>query len=113
MERHKQRWLRIREKTEKWLRDAEGVTYTPNDCGVVFWLELQKIRDTHRWTNNLTIPKMGMATVPGAFFLYKNDYETVKSIAVRLGVGRVKADELDGALDVLERAIAEGERLSF
>lgn len=113
MERHKQKWLGIREKTEKWLKDAEGITYTPNECGVVFWLQLQKIRDTHRWTNSYTIPKMEMATVPGAFFLYKNDYEIVKSNAVRLGVGNIRAGELNEALSVLEEAIAEGARLNF
>jgi len=113
MERHKQSWLRIREKTLKWLKDADGITCTPNELGVVFWVELQKIRDTYRWTNNFTIPKMDLATVPGAFFLYKNGYEIVESNAVRLGVGRMEAEELDEALSVLEKAIAEGERLNF
>jgi len=113
MERHKQKWRRIREKTLKWLKDAEGINYTPNEVGVVFWLELRKIRDTYRWTNNFSIPKMELATVPGAFFLYKSNYKIIKSNAVRLGVGKMKTDELDEALFVLERAIAEGERLSF
>jgi len=113
MENHKQKWRGIREKTVKWLKHAEGVTYTPNEIGVVFWLELRKIKDTYRWTNNFTIPKMQMATVPGAFFLYKNDYKIVKSNAVRLGVGKIKADELDEALSVLEEAVAKGERLNL
>jgi len=113
MERHKQRWRETRERTVKWLRHAEDITYTPNKIGVVFWLELRKIRDTYRWTNGFTIPRMELATVPGAFFLYKSDYKIVKSGAVRLGVGKLKADELDEALSTLERAIAEGEGLNF
>jgi len=113
MERHKQKWLSIREKTVKWLKEAEGITCMPNDCGVVFWLELEKIIDTYRWTNEFTIPKMGIATVPGAFFLYRSGYEIVKSNAVRLGVGNMNADVLEEALSMLEKAIAEGERLNF
>jgi DNA-binding transcriptional MocR family regulator len=66
------------------------------------------MRDTYRWTNEYTIPIIGLSTVPGAFFLYENDYSIVKSNQVRLGVGNMKIDKLDEALSAFEDAVNEG-----
>jgi aspartate/methionine/tyrosine aminotransferase len=107
IERHKEKWAEIRRKTEKWLETVDGVSFVPNKCGVTFWLEIEKVKDTYRWTNDYTIPKMGLSTVPGAFFLYEDGYAIVKSNQTRLGVGNIKAGELDEALSIFEKAVNE------
>lgn len=53
LERHKQKWVVLRNKTEKWLKQTDTVSYTPNSSGVAFWLETQ-IRDTYKWVNQYT-----------------------------------------------------------
>jgi len=111
MERDKQKWVVLRKKTEEWLRQADTVSYTPNSCGVVFWLETQ-IRDTYRWVNQHTVPKFSLAVVPGAFFLFK-EYEINQSNQVRLGVGNIspeRPDNLDSALQSLEEALRNGRK---
>lgn len=108
MEKHKEKWIEIRRKTEKRLSTMNGISFMPNKCGVTFWLEIEKIGDTYRWTNEYTFPKIGLATVPGAFFLYEDDYAIVKSNQVRLGVGNIKVGELDKALSAFEKAISKG-----
>jgi len=112
LERHKQKWNALRNKTEEWLRQTDTVSYTPNSCGVVFWLETQ-IRDTHNWANQYTIPKFGLAVVPGAFFLF-NEYKINKSNQVRLGLGNISPENpnaLDNALQNLEEALHKGKKL--
>jgi len=108
LERHKEKWLKIRRKTEKWLETVDNLPFVPNKRGVTFWLELKKVRDTYRWTNEYTIPKLGLSTVPGAFFLYEDDYEIVKSNETRLGIGNIKMSKLDEALSALEKAVDRG-----
>jgi len=108
MEKNKEKWIEIRQKTGKRLENISGISFTLNKCGVTFWLELEKMRDTYRWTNEYTIPIIGLSTVPGAFFLYENDYSIVKSNQVRLGVGNMKIDKLDEALSAFEDAVNEG-----
>ena len=108
MEKHKEKWLEIRRKTEKWLKTVNGISFVPNRCGVTFWLEIEKVRDTYRWTNEYTIPKIGLSTVPGAFFLYEDGYTIVRSNQTRLGVGNIKIDKLDEALSVFEKATSKG-----
>jgi len=108
MERHKEKWTEIRRKTEKWLKTIEGISFVPNKCGVTFWLEIEKIVDTYGWANEFTIPKMSLSTVPGAFFLYEDGYEIVKSNQARLGVGNVNVRSLDEALFMFENAVNEG-----
>jgi len=108
MEKHKEKWIKIRRRTEKWLENIDGISFVPNKCGVTFWLELEKVRDTYRWTNEYTIPKIGLSTVPGAFFLYEDGYAIVKSNQVRLGVGNIKMGVLDEALSAFEKVVNEG-----
>ena len=108
MEGHKEKWVEIRRRTEKWLKNFDGVSFVPNKCGVTFWLEIEKVRDTYRWTNEYTIPKFELSTVPGAFFLYESGYTVVESNQARLGVGNVKIDKLDEALSVFEKAVDRG-----
>jgi DNA-binding transcriptional MocR family regulator len=79
-----------------------------NNCGVTFWLEVEKVRDTYRWTNQYTIPKISLSAVPGAFFLYEEGYRIVRSNQARLGVGNVRVDELEEALCAFEKAVSEG-----
>jgi aspartate/methionine/tyrosine aminotransferase len=114
MERHKKKWVVLRKKTEKWLKQTDTVSYTPNNCGVTFWLETQ-IRDTYKWVNQYTVPKFSVAVVPGAFFLFK-EYETNQSNQVRLGVGNTspeKPEDLDNALQSLEEALRKGGKLGL
>lgn len=108
MEKHKEKWIEIRRKTEKWLKNIDSISFVPNKYGVTFWLEVEKVRDTYRWTNEYTIPKIGLSTVPGAFFLYEEGYTIVKSNQTRLGVGNIKIGELDEALSVFEKTVNEG-----
>jgi len=114
IEKHKQKWVALRNKTEKWLKQIDTVVYTPNSCGVVFWLET-RIRDTYKWVNQYAVPKFSVAVVPGAFFLFK-EYEINKSNQVRLGIGSVspeKPDDLNNALHCLEEALRKGIKLGL
>jgi len=108
IEKHKEKWIEIRRKTEKRLENIDGILFTPNKCVVTFWLEIEKVKDTYRWTNEYTVPKIGLSTVPGAFFLYEDDYAIVKSNQARLGVGNIQVDELDEALSAFEKVVNEG-----
>jgi aspartate/methionine/tyrosine aminotransferase len=114
MERHKKKWVALRNKAEEWLKQTDNVSYTPNNCGIVFWLETQ-IRDPYKWVNQYTIPKFSLAVVPGAFFLFKK-YEINQSNQVRLGIGNIspeKPDDLDNALQSLEEALRKGRKLGL
>jgi len=108
MEKHKEKWTEIRRKTEKWLESVEGISFVPNKCGVTFWMEIEKVGDTYRWTNGYTIPDIDLSTVPGAFFLYEDGYAIVKSNQARLGVGNIKLDKLDEALSMFEKVVNKG-----
>lgn len=106
MEGHQKKWVALRNETEKWLKQTDLVSYTPNSCGVVFWLETN-IQDTYQWVNQYTIPKLGLAVVPGAFFLFTR-YEMNKSNNVRLGIGNINPENrenLENALHHLEEAL--------
>jgi aspartate/methionine/tyrosine aminotransferase len=115
MEEHKRKWLKTRKKTEKWLKETDSISsYTPNNCGVVYWAETQ-LKDTHKWTNQLCIPKFSLAAVPGAFFLFKK-HEINKTNKLRLSAGAIdpeKAEALDNALQSLEKALRQGKKLGF
>jgi len=115
MERHQRKWIGLRKRTEKWLEQTDTVvSYTPNSCGVVFWVSTQ-IRDTYKWVNQHAIPRFSAAVVPGAFFLFK-EYEINESNHVRLGVGNISPEEpedLENALHSLEDAIRSGEKLGL
>jgi aspartate/methionine/tyrosine aminotransferase len=105
LERHKQKWISLKKETEKWLNE-KGFEYLPNKAGVTYWAELP-IKDTYKWINECTIPTYGLAPVPGAFFLFKNDYKLVKSRMVRLGLGNINPEEsnLAEAFAVFEKAL--------
>lgn len=105
IEKYKEKWVEVRRKTEKWLRAVSGVSFVPNRRGVTFWLELEKVKDTYHWTNDYTIPRMGLSIVPGAFFLYEDGYEIVRSNHARLGVGNIQLDRFDEALSSFEKAV--------
>jgi DNA-binding transcriptional MocR family regulator len=114
MEERKEKWLKLRKKTEEWLKETDSLSYTLNNCGVVYWVETE-LEDTYRWVNQFCIPKFSLAAVPGAFFLFKN-YEMRKSNKLRLGVGAIdpeKPEALDKALQSLEKALREGRKRGF
>jgi hypothetical protein len=65
------------------------------------------MKDTHAWINQHAIGRHSLAAVPGAFFLFKDDYELVESNRIRLGLGALNPDEpqLRETFEVLEKAI--------
>jgi aspartate/methionine/tyrosine aminotransferase len=105
MEKNMHGFLKIKKIAQKLL-DERGVKYLPNDFGITFWVKTS-IKDTYKWTDQQTIPKYSLATVPGAFFLFKDGYELTKSDMIRLGLGSVNPDEpnLTEAFEVLEKAL--------
>jgi len=105
LERHKQKWLQLKNETEKWL-DEKGFDYFPNKIGVTYWVKLP-IRDTYKWANEHTIPRYSLAAVPGAFFLFKSGYKLAMSNMIRLGLGYLNPDQPDlmKAFDVFEKAL--------
>lgn len=105
LEKHKKRWEPIKRETENWLKKND-FEYFPNNMGVTYWVKLP-IKDTYKWTNEHTIPRYSLATVPGTFFLFKNGYELVKSNRIRLGLGNIypEEQEIKEALKILEEAI--------
>jgi len=114
MERHQRKWVGLRKKTEKWLKQTANLSYTSNSCGVVFWVSTP-IRDTYKWVNQQAIPRFSVGVVPGAFFLFR-EYEINESNHVRLGIGNInpeKPKDLDNALHSLEDAIRSGKKLGL
>jgi aspartate/methionine/tyrosine aminotransferase len=105
LERHKRRWEPIKLEAERWL-DEKGIEYFPDQLGVTYWVKLP-IRDTYSWVNEHAIPDFNVAVVPGAFFLFKNDYEIVRSDRVRIGLGNVVPDKSDlpEALESVEKSL--------
>jgi aspartate/methionine/tyrosine aminotransferase len=105
LERHKQKWMRFKNETEKWM-DEKGLEYFPNRVSVTYWMKLP-VQDTCRWVNEHTIKHHSLAVVPGAFFLFREGYELSKSCMIRLGLGNVDPDKpnLDEALKVMEKAL--------
>ncbi len=90
LEKHKQKWAKLKKETEKWLNEKD-FRYFPNKVGVTYWIELP-IKDTYKWINEHAIPKYDLAPVPGAFFLFKNNRRLAKSNMIRLGLGNVNPD---------------------
>jgi aspartate/methionine/tyrosine aminotransferase len=105
LERHKQKWINLKNATEKWLEE-KGFEYFPNKVGITYWVKVP-IKDTYKWINNYAIPKYGLAAVPGTFFVFKNDCKLIKSNMMRLGLGNINPDKqnLTEALEVLEGAL--------
>jgi len=114
MEEHKVKWLKLRRKTEQWLKETDSLSYTTNECGVVYWVETQ-LKDTYKWVNKLCIPKFSLAPVPGTFFLFKK-HEINKSNKLRLGIGAIdpeKPESLNNALQTFGKALHKGMKLGF
>jgi len=105
LERHKQKWTKLKNETEKWLNE-KGFQYFPNSIGVTYWVNLP-LKDTHKWINEHAIPHYSIAPVPGAFFLFKSGYKLAKSDMTRIGLGNINPDEpnLIEAFAALEKAI--------
>jgi len=105
IEEHKQKYLKLKEKAQKLLKE-KGFEYFPNNSCITFWVKLP-VKDTHKWINEHTIKRHSLAAVPGAFFLFKDDYKLVKSNRIRLGLGSMNPDKpnLTQGLEVLEKAI--------
>jgi aspartate/methionine/tyrosine aminotransferase len=105
LEKHKQKWTKLKKETQEWL-DKKGFEYSPNEAGITYWVKMP-VQDTHKWINRQAIPHYSLAPVPGAFFLFKNDYNLVKSDMIRLGLGSINPDKscLIEALETLEKAL--------
>jgi aspartate/methionine/tyrosine aminotransferase len=108
MERHKEKYLRLKKSAEKLLNEKGFEYYTGDSC-ITFWVKLP-MKDSYRWINQHAIPRHSWAAVPGAFFLFENDYKLVESDWMRLGVGSLDPNEqkLDEAFGVLLKAIQTG-----
>jgi len=105
LERHKQKWTVLKRQTEEWM-NARGIEFSPNKAGITYWVKLS-IEDTHKWVNEHAIPKRSVAVVPGAFFLFKDGNEIVKSSNVRLGLGNINPEQpnLGDAFEAFEKAV--------
>jgi aspartate/methionine/tyrosine aminotransferase len=105
MERHKEKWAKVKDETEKLLEQT-GLEYFPNKISVTYWVKLP-IEDTYKWINEHAIPKHSLAPVPGAFFLFKNEYEHAESEMIRLGLGNIDParPNLPEAFEALEKAM--------
>jgi aspartate/methionine/tyrosine aminotransferase len=105
LEKHKKRWVSLKKETEEWLNE-KGFEFFPNKISVTYWVKTP-IKDTYTWTNNYTIPHYSLASVPGTFFLFKNNYKLAKSNMIRLGLGNLNpySPNLKEALEVFEKAI--------
>lgn len=105
LEEHKQKWNRLRNEAEKWLLE-KGFRFFPSRMGVTYWVQLPTA-DTYRWVTLHAIPRYGVATVPGTFFLFKNGSRLKKSSMIRLSLGNVDPDgsNLGEGLEALEKAL--------
>ncbi|MEM3699575.1 MAG: pyridoxal phosphate-dependent aminotransferase [Candidatus Bathyarchaeia archaeon] len=105
LEKHKQKWMSLKRETEEWLNE-KGFEFFRNKISITYWMKTP-IKDTYQWTNDHAIPRYSLAPVPGTFFLFKNNYEIVKSNMVRLGLGNLNpySQILQEALETLEKAI--------
>jgi len=90
LEKHQQQWKQLKKETEQWLNE-KNLEYYPNPVSITYWVTTP-ISDTYTWTNHYTIPRLGLATVPGTFFLFKNDYKLQKTNKIRLGLGKLDPD---------------------
>jgi len=105
LEEHKQKWRPLKKQTERWL-NYKNLEFFPSKVGVTYWVKLP-IKDTHRWTNEHTIPRCNLAAVPGTFFLFENNYKLVKTNTIRLSLGNISPEKqtLTEALNTLEKTL--------
>jgi aspartate/methionine/tyrosine aminotransferase len=107
LQKHKEKWIRLRTEAEKRLTEMK-LQFFPNNLGVTYWVKLP-IKDSYKWINEYTIPRYSLAAVPGAFFLFRNNYRLTMSSMMRLGIGVMDPERqmLEDALSVLETALKE------
>lgn len=105
LEKHKRKWIKLKNETEEWLQQA-SLEYSPNDISVTYWVR-PPTKDSYKWINEQALPHYGLAPVPGAFFLFKSGYELAKSSMIRLGLGSINPDkpDLTEAFDTMERSL--------
>jgi len=105
MERHKEKYLKLKKNAEKLLNEKGFEYFTGNSC-ITFWVKLP-MKDTYKWINQNAIRRHSWAAVPGAFFLFGNNYRLVESNRIRLGLGSLNPEEprLHEAFEVLEKAV--------
>jgi aspartate/methionine/tyrosine aminotransferase len=105
LEEHKQKWIRLMKKAEQWLKEKD-LEYFPSRAGVTLWVKMPS-KDTYKWTCDCTIPRHGLAAVPGTFFLFDSDYKLKRTNMLRLGLGNIRpqGQTLTKALDTLETAM--------
>jgi aspartate/methionine/tyrosine aminotransferase len=105
IERHKERYLKLKKKAEKLLNEKGFEHFTGDSC-LTFWVKLP-VKDTYKWINQHAIQRYSWAAVPGTFFLFENDHDLVESSRVRLGVGGLDPSEpkLIEAFEVFEKAV--------
>jgi len=110
LERHKQEWTRLKKQTEAWMTEND-LEFFPSKAGVTYWVKTP-LEDTYKWTNEHTIPRHSLATVPGTFFLFKNDYALPRTNMVRLGLGHMNPEKqtLTEALDTLKTALTHQQK---
>jgi aspartate/methionine/tyrosine aminotransferase len=107
LEKHKEKWIRLKTRTERRLTEMK-LQFFPNKFGVTYWVQLP-IKDVYKWINEYTIPRYSLAAVPGAFFLFRNNYRLTMSRMMRLGIGVMDPERrmLEDALTALETALKE------
>lgn len=106
LEKHRRKWTKLKSQTEKWFRET-GIEYFPNEISITYWVKLCK-KDTYGWINECAIPRFSLAPVPGAFFLFRNEYDIIGSSMVRFGLGAIDPDKpetLTEALAAFGRAV--------
>jgi aspartate/methionine/tyrosine aminotransferase len=105
LEAHKHKWTRLRKQTEEWLNEM-CLEFFPNKVGVTYWVKMP-VADTLKWTTELTIPRYSLTTVPGTFFLFKNNRELTRTNKVRLSLGNINPEghTLTEALETLEKTV--------
>jgi aspartate/methionine/tyrosine aminotransferase len=105
LEKHKRKWIKLKNETEELLQQA-SLEYSPNDISVTYWVRLPT-KDSYKWINERALPRYGLAPVPGAFFLFKSGYELAKSSMIRLGLGSINPDkpDLTEAFETMEKSL--------
>jgi len=105
MESHKEKYLKLKKSAEKLLTEKGFEYFTGGSC-LTFWVKLP-VKDTYKWISKHAIRRYSWAAVPGAFFLFEDDYKINESSMIRLGVGSLNPNEpeLSGAFEVLGKAV--------
>lgn len=105
LEDHKSRWDPLKREAEDLLKER-GLEYFPNKTGVTYWVRMP-VKDTYEWVSRQALPKYGLAAVPGAFFLFEDDYELANSNMLRIGLGSLNPQnpKLEEAFRAIGKAL--------